>query len=46
LKPKSTEEIAALFDAFLEDQVTYAVDGYLDNEGKVHGTRKVFAIRE
>ena len=42
----TSEEIAGLFDAFLEDEVTYAEDGYLDSERKFHGTRKVFAIRK
>jgi hypothetical protein len=39
------DEIAAVFDAFLDDEVKYAADGYLDREGIFHGTRKVFAIR-
>jgi hypothetical protein len=38
------EEIAAVFDAFLNDRVTFASDGYLD-DGEVRGTDKVVAIR-
>ncbi len=39
-------EITAVFDAFLVDHVRYASDGYLDKDGQVQGTRKVFAVRE
>jgi hypothetical protein len=39
-------EIAAILDAFLNDQVRYATDGYSDKSGNVQGTRKVFATRE
>jgi len=39
-------EIASIFDAFLDDQVRVARDGYLDKDGNFHGTRKVFATRE
>jgi hypothetical protein len=39
-------EIAAVFDAFLNDEVRYSSDGYLDEDGTVQGTRKVFAVRE
>lgn len=39
-------EIASIFDAFLDDQVRYAADGYLDKDGNMQGTRKVYAIRE
>ena len=42
----SPPEIARIFDAFLEDEVRRTSDGYMDGEGKVSGTRKVFAIRE
>lgn len=39
-------ELAAVFDAFLLDEVRYMQDGYVtDNEGTVQGTQKVFAIR-
>jgi hypothetical protein len=39
-------EIAAILDAFLNDQVRYATDGYSAKDGNVQGTRKVFATRE
>lgn len=39
-------EIGSIFDAFLDDQVRYASDGYLDKDGNVHGTRTVFATRD
>lgn len=39
-------EIAGVFDAFLQDEVRYASDGYLDKDGNVSGTRQVYAIRE
>lgn len=39
-------EIGSIFDAFLDDRVRSATDGYLDNDGNVQGTRKVFATRE
>jgi hypothetical protein len=42
----SPPEIARIFDAFLEDEVTLTSDGYMDEDGQVSGTRKVFAIRE
>jgi hypothetical protein len=42
----SPAEIARIFDAFLEDEVRRTSDGYMDEEGKVSGARKVFAIRE
>ena len=42
----SPPEIARIFDAFLEDEVTLTSDGYMDKDGKVSGTRKVFAIRD
>lgn len=42
----SPPEIARIFDAFLEDEVTLTFDGYMDKDGKVSGTRKVFASRE
>jgi hypothetical protein len=38
-------EIAAVLDAFLNDEVRLATDGYLDAEGEFQGTRKVFATR-
>ena len=38
-------EIAAVLDAFLNDQVRIATDGYLDAGGNFQGTRKVFATR-
>lgn len=38
------EEIAELFDAFLNDRVTRTSDGYLD-DGEARGTDKVFATR-
>jgi hypothetical protein len=40
----TSEEIAAVFDAFLDDRVVYAADGYLDN-GEMLGTHKVVATR-
>jgi hypothetical protein len=40
----TSEELAAVFDAFLEDEVNYAADEYLDS-GNIGGTRKVVAIR-
>ncbi|WP_200905412.1 hypothetical protein [Sphingopyxis sp. 113P3] len=40
------DEIASIFDAFLDDQVRYVRDGYLDKDGNIHGMRKVFATRE
>lgn len=42
----SPPEIARICDAFLEDEVTLTSDGYLDEDGLVSGTRKVFTIRE
>ncbi|KRQ15922.1 hypothetical protein AOQ71_07215 [Bradyrhizobium manausense] len=42
----SPPEIARIFDAFLEDEVRRTYDGYMDQDGNVSGTRKVFAIRE
>ncbi|MEH3128303.1 hypothetical protein [Agrobacterium cavarae] len=42
----SPPEIARIFEAFLEDEVRRTSDGYMDKDGKVSGTRKVFAIRE
>ncbi|ARM88175.1 hypothetical protein RHEC894_CH01862 [Rhizobium sp. CIAT894] len=39
-------EIASIFDAFLDDQVRSATDGYLDKDGDFKGTRKVFATRD
>lgn len=42
----SPPEIARSFDAFLENEVRRTSDGYMDEEGKVSGTRKVFAINE
>lgn len=39
-------EIASIFDAFLDDQVRSASDGYLDKDGDFKGTRKVFATRD
>lgn len=39
-------EIASIFDAFLDDRVRSATDGYLDKDSNVQGTRKVFATRE
>jgi hypothetical protein len=38
-------EIAAVLDAFLNDQVRIATDGYLDPGGNFQGTRKAFATR-
>jgi hypothetical protein len=38
-------EIAAVLDAFLNDQVRIATDGYLDAGGNFQGTRKAFATR-
>jgi hypothetical protein len=38
------DEIAAVFDAFLDYRVTYASDGYLD-DGELLRTDKVFATR-
>ena len=40
----TSEEIAAVFDAFLDDRVVYATDGYLDN-AEIPGTDKVVATR-
>jgi hypothetical protein len=40
----TSEEIAAVFDAFLDDRVVYAADGYLNN-GEMLGTDKVVATR-
>lgn len=40
----TSEEMAAVFDAFLDDEVVYSADGYLDDE-KTIGTDKVGAIR-
>lgn len=40
----TSDEIAAVLDAFLNDRVMYAADGYLDN-GKLLGTDKVVATR-
>jgi hypothetical protein len=42
----SPSKIARIFDAFLEDEVRRTSDGYMDDDGQVSGTRKVFAIRE
>ncbi|MER8808244.1 hypothetical protein [Mesorhizobium australicum] len=42
----SPPEIALIFDAFLRDEVRMFSDGYMDKDGKISGTRKVFAIRE
>lgn len=42
----SPPEMARIFDAFLEDEVRRISDGYMDKDGKVSGTRAVFAIRE
>ena len=39
-------EIALIFDAFLDDRVRSSSDGYLDEDGNIRGTRKVFATRE
>jgi hypothetical protein len=39
-------EINAVFDAFLNDDVKYATDGYLDRDGNFQGVRKVFATRD
>ncbi|RVT68748.1 hypothetical protein EM858_26980 [Agrobacterium sp. CNPSo 2736] len=39
-------EIASIFDAFLDDRVRSSTDGYLDKDGNIQGTRKVFATRE
>ncbi|MER8929779.1 hypothetical protein NKI34_29525 [Mesorhizobium sp. M0700] len=39
-------EIASIFDAFLNDRVRSSTDGYLDRDGNVQGTRKVFATRD
>ncbi|MGK6313668.1 hypothetical protein [Neorhizobium sp. DT-125] len=39
-------EIASIFDAFLDDQIRYAADGYLDKDGNMQGKRKVYAIRK
>jgi hypothetical protein len=39
-------EIASIFDAFLEDKVRRTHDGYMDKDGQLSGTRKVFATRE
>lgn len=36
-------EIAAIFEAFLADEVRFMQDGFVDVD--VHGTSKVFAIR-
>lgn len=39
-------ELAAVFDAFLLDEVRYMQDGYVtDDDGTIQGTQKVFAIR-
>jgi hypothetical protein len=38
------DEIATVFDAFLDDRVTLSSDGYLD-DGEVRETDKVFATR-
>jgi hypothetical protein len=38
-------EIASIFDAFLNDQVRFSTDGYVDNDSEFKGTRKVFATR-
>ncbi len=42
----SPHEIARIFDAFLEDEIRRTSDGYMDEDGQVSGTRKVFTIRE
>ncbi|TPJ22642.1 hypothetical protein [Mesorhizobium sp. B2-7-2] len=42
----SPPEIAGIFDGFLEDEVRRTSDGYMDKDGQISGTRKVFAIRE
>ncbi len=39
-------EIASVFDAFLDDRARVTTDGYLDKDGDIQGTRKVFATRE
>lgn len=39
-------EIAELFDAFLNDRVKIESDGYIDADGNVHGTHRVFSTRE
>lgn len=39
-------EISSIFDAFLDDRVRISSDGYLDKDGNIEGTRKVFATRE
>lgn len=41
----TSEEIATVFDAFLDDRVTRTMDGYLD-DGEMLGTDKVVATRE
>ena len=42
----TTPEISVIFDAFLGDEVRQTYDGYMDKDGQVLGTRKVFATRE
>lgn len=42
----SLPEVVGIFDAFLEDEVRQTYDGYMDKDGQLSGTRKVFAIRE
>lgn len=39
-------EIEELFDFFLNDKVRRALDGYIDADGKFHGTHRVFSTRE
>lgn len=42
----SPVEFTNILDAFLNDEVRYASDGYLDKDGRFLGTNKVFAIRD
>jgi hypothetical protein len=42
----SPPEISKIFNAFLEDEVKQTKDGYMDENGNISGTDRVYAIRK